>query len=196
MIACLADARYLVSSGRPVAATARLRLILATHPDNEEAWLWFAALQSDPANRRNALIQVLALNPRNPKALRGLAGLTPRQPHPYSLWHRQVSRGPTTALALAPRPRYALWDRYQSRPSTGTALAVACERPLAWPATTHTRRSRSRIAPRTPFFSTLLATACFVGALALGLEVGHRLLDPATAILQTALPRAVALLLP
>lgn len=169
MIACLADARYLAQTGRPAAATARLRLILAVEPENEEAWLWFAALQSDLAARRDALLRVVALNPHNVQALRGLGRSLSRQAPPYSLWNR----------------------RYPNR-SAQPGRAVARAEPIVSASAATAAETVATSAPGVSLFSTLLVTACFTGALALGLEVGRRIIEPLTAMLQTALPQVLA----
>jgi hypothetical protein len=57
-------------------ARAHFRAAILSNPRNEDAWLWMAAAVADQKERHYCLGRVLALNPNNPVAQRGLAELT------------------------------------------------------------------------------------------------------------------------
>jgi hypothetical protein len=57
-------------------ARAHFRAAILSNPRNEDAWLWMAAAVVDQKERYYCLGRVLALNPNNPVAQRGLAELT------------------------------------------------------------------------------------------------------------------------
>src|SRR5512139_1526609 len=50
-------------------------LALVSDPRNENAWLWLSAVARDDAEKEEALLQVLALNPKNPTATNELQKL-------------------------------------------------------------------------------------------------------------------------
>lgn len=83
--------------------TARRLLTRAVrrYPDSEAAWLWLSAVLDTPQGRAFCLRQVLALNPENQMAQRGLAAL------------EKVGAGPVVVAqplaAPAPRPRPRNW---------------------------------------------------------------------------------------
>ncbi len=69
----LQQAIDLAKAGRREEAEALLRQILAQQPDNEAAWMWLSGVTRDQAVKREALTNVLAINPHNRLAQRGLA---------------------------------------------------------------------------------------------------------------------------
>jgi hypothetical protein len=101
-------------------STARHLLTRAVrrHPDSETAWLWLGAVLDTPQGRAFCLRKVLALNPANQMAQRGLAAL------------EKVAAGPVVvAQPLPARPTATL------RPWPGNwsaAVAAATSRSRSW----------------------------------------------------------------
>jgi hypothetical protein len=73
-----------VKSGDKTQAFELLSRALAAEPRHEIGWLWLSGVVADDAERYYCLEQVLAINPRNAAAQRGLSllphGLTPTSP--------------------------------------------------------------------------------------------------------------------
>ena len=99
-------------------STARriLAQVIQDDPRSEAAWLWLSAVLDTPQARAFCLRQVLALNPRNQTAQKGLAALEAAPPAPTV-----VARTPPTG-ALLPAPvsrataeRGARWRSLASR---------------------------------------------------------------------------------
>ncbi len=76
----LRDAIAAVRDGRRGTAYDLLHQIVAADPDNSEAWLWLSGVEVEPAAQRAALERVVALEPGNTRALRGLAWLEEHYP--------------------------------------------------------------------------------------------------------------------
>jgi hypothetical protein len=79
-------------SGNFGAARALLRALVTQQPDLAQVWLVLATVAETRAEQRNALEQVLALDPRNEPAQRGLA-------------HMRAAETGVAALAAAPNGR-------------------------------------------------------------------------------------------
>ena len=71
-------------AGRKAEARRLLETILEADERNEQAWLWLGAVVDDPQERITCLENVLALNPNNETARRGLAALRAASPPPAS----------------------------------------------------------------------------------------------------------------
>lgn len=87
MPATLSQAIAAIKAGDKVIGQYLLAEVLKAEPNNEAAWLWKASLSETPEQRRQCLEQVLAINPGNELARRGLATLNatgPSQPKPAS----------------------------------------------------------------------------------------------------------------
>ncbi|MFV9503824.1 MAG: tetratricopeptide repeat protein [Oscillochloridaceae bacterium umkhey_bin13] len=114
----LAQGIAAAQAGRQAEARATLLKVLQADGHNETAWLWLSGLTEKPAERRYCLEHVLAINPTNAHARRGLAllyqaaqpkpqpGVAPRGGDPSN--HNapqpsQVSQPPTPMVA-APVP--------------------------------------------------------------------------------------------
>lgn len=59
-------------AGHKAEARPLLRAVTESEPSNELAWLWLAGVAESPHDAMAALQRVLAINPTNPQALRGL----------------------------------------------------------------------------------------------------------------------------
>src|SRR5687767_2385708 len=57
------------------AARQAFQAVIRQDPRSESAWLWMSGLVDDPAQQRDCLQRVLALNPQNEHARRGLERL-------------------------------------------------------------------------------------------------------------------------
>jgi hypothetical protein len=66
-----------VKAGDKAAGQRLLAEVIRGDPRNEAAWLWMAAALDSDEQRRTCLERVLAINPDNPAARRGLARLGP-----------------------------------------------------------------------------------------------------------------------
>jgi hypothetical protein len=64
-----------VKAGDKAAGQRLLAEVIRDDPRNEAAWLWMAAALDSDEQRRTCLERVLAINPDNPTARRGLARL-------------------------------------------------------------------------------------------------------------------------
>ncbi|MBL8056737.1 MAG: hypothetical protein JNK29_08565 [Anaerolineales bacterium] len=86
---------------------ARQLLTAATQrdPRHELAWLWLSAAHDDAAFKRICLEKVLALNPQNPNARRGLQLLDGGAPRPVSVFSTPEAPLPGPAGPAAPVAR-------------------------------------------------------------------------------------------
>jgi hypothetical protein len=66
-----------IKAGDKAAGRRLLAAVIRNDPRNEAAWLWMAAALDSDEQRRTCLERVLAINPDNPTARRGLASLGP-----------------------------------------------------------------------------------------------------------------------
>ncbi len=88
--------------------------VIRNDPRNEAAWLWMSAVLDSDEQRRTCLERVLAINPGNPTARRGLASLGPAAQPPLSPPATPAklggtpSPGATSATGRARRARAAL----------------------------------------------------------------------------------------
>ncbi len=104
--ATLAQAIAAARAGRHDEARATLLKVLEADERNESAWLWLSGVVSTPAERRVCLENVLAINPANEHARRGLA-LLDSQPAPSGastvrLTPPAAPAAPAVAAAPAP----------------------------------------------------------------------------------------------
>jgi len=67
--------RQAIREGKRSEARQLLTRVLRDNPRSETAWLWLSAIVDDPAKERQCLERVLAIDPDNEIAQRGLAGL-------------------------------------------------------------------------------------------------------------------------
>ncbi len=74
------EAIALARAGDRGAAYRLLRGVTTEDPFNAEAWLWLGGVTSDPVEQRAALERVIALDPGNTRAQRGLQALRTRNP--------------------------------------------------------------------------------------------------------------------
>jgi hypothetical protein len=118
-------------SGQLEQARALLIQVVQQQPRHELAWLWLSGCVGDDAERRYCLEQVLAINPANTAAQRGLAQLpaTPsaRSPLPPSL-PRCAAPGCTEQVARAGhRFCYAHWKAMQAPAPMAPAPATTSQ---------------------------------------------------------------------
>ncbi len=73
-------ARQAARAGQKETARRLLAQVLREQPRSEQAWLWLSAVLEKPAERVAALRQVLAINPRNELARKGLRALGAEEP--------------------------------------------------------------------------------------------------------------------
>jgi hypothetical protein len=66
-----------IKAGDKVGGRRLLAVVIRSDPRNEAAWLWMSAATDSDEQRRACLERVLAINPDNSTARRGLAGLGP-----------------------------------------------------------------------------------------------------------------------
>lgn len=85
---------------------ARELLTAATRrdPRQEQAWLWLSAAHDDVTFKRICLQKVLALNPKNPHARRGLELLDGGAARPTSVFAAPEPAAPSLPPAQPPRP--------------------------------------------------------------------------------------------
>ena len=74
-----------------------LTQVIQDEPDSEAAWLWLSSVLDTPQGRAHCLRQVLALNPRNQTAQKGLAALEAAQPAPTIIAQTPPSEVPLPA---------------------------------------------------------------------------------------------------
>ena len=100
------------------------------HPESETAWLWLSSVLDTPQGRAHCLQRVLALDPDNAAAQRGLAALERARPAP-ALVARPVP--PAEPGADVVQQRLAALDRGHPAPApaAGSAAAVARALPVA-----------------------------------------------------------------
>jgi Flp pilus assembly protein TadD len=118
-VADLAQGIAAARAGRHAEARAALLKALEADDRNESAWLWLSGVMATAAERRICLENVLAINPANDHARRGLA-----------LLEAQPPQAPAAPVA-APNPRPltaappALW--LPGPPATGATIALSPE---------------------------------------------------------------------
>jgi Tol biopolymer transport system component len=89
----LRDGIAAVKKGDRATARTLLTRVVEQDADNEKAWMWLAATSTNPDERREFLLKVLAINPSNERAQQAIASLamqstpepiqeTPVQPEP------------------------------------------------------------------------------------------------------------------
>ncbi|PMP73308.1 MAG: hypothetical protein C0183_23065, partial [Roseiflexus castenholzii] len=71
-----------IRAGDQARARQLLSQAVQLDPQNERGWLWLSGALTDPAQRRYCLERVLAINPKNEIAQRGLASLKPAASSP------------------------------------------------------------------------------------------------------------------
>jgi twitching motility two-component system response regulator PilG len=73
-----------------------LRQVVADDPDSEQGWMWLAAVCDSPAEGQAHLCRVLAINPNNKAARKGL-----------EYYRAKLAKAPPAAAPAAPRPATA-----------------------------------------------------------------------------------------
>jgi hypothetical protein len=76
--AMLQDGVAALKAGRKADAKRILTQIVDTQEDNEEAWLWLSACVDTPEEQQICLENVIAINPNNQKARKGLEAISKR----------------------------------------------------------------------------------------------------------------------
>ncbi len=104
-------------SGNHAEARLVLRQALAADPKNEQAWLWLSAVEATNSEKIAALQRVLAINPQNAAAQRGLDLLKPTQIDFANLG--QTSTAAPAKASFSPPPARAAGNNslLQTRPS-------------------------------------------------------------------------------
>ena len=107
MLPRLEEAIKVIKAGDKAAGRQMLADILQADLNNELAWLWLSSVVDSPEEKRKYLRRVLAINPANKAAQRGLALLAqeaPDQPEPTGpakIDYRPESPGPLLARIAA-----------------------------------------------------------------------------------------------
>lgn len=104
MLPTLQDAIKAIKAGNKQAGREFLAEILQNDPDNEMAWLWLAGVVESNERRRQCLERVLALNPANQAAQRGLAALPPKPSGPPPVAPPRAEPAGPLQARLAARP--------------------------------------------------------------------------------------------
>jgi hypothetical protein len=109
--------------GKKAEARGLLADLLRHYPHDEEAWLAMAGLVENPAQKRECLSRVLAINPKNKSARQSLARLDSGEPEPEPA-------GPGSGLKRRQRPaggrgRRAPVPRWMWQTLIGTAVVAA-----------------------------------------------------------------------
>ena len=111
-----------------------LTQVIQEDPRSEAAWLWLSSVLDTPQGRAHCLRQVLALNPRNQTAQKGLAALEAVPPAPAIVARVPPAAGtrepaPVAAAPAEPAPawRGLAWRSLVGRPQfwQGTLLSLA-----------------------------------------------------------------------
>ena len=114
-------------------------------PDSETAWLWLSSVLDTPQGRAHCLQRVLALNPDNAAARRGLAALEQARPAPAIVAQpakpppRTEAPPPAVAHADVVQQRLAALDRGRPAPATARAEPSAQALPSRPPLYRHKR---------------------------------------------------------
>ena len=87
-------------AGDKTAARRLLTQVIQDDPGSEAAWLWLSSVLETPQGRAHCLHQVLALNPRNQTAQKGLAALEAAPPAPAIVARTLPSEAPPPTEAL------------------------------------------------------------------------------------------------
>ncbi len=99
-------------AGRRADARNLLSRAVLSDPHSEQAWLWLAGAVDDPLQQRDCLERVLAINPANQAARRGLAAIAASSP---------------VTPAEAPPPEPAPPPRAAAQSSTGDAPVASTD---------------------------------------------------------------------
>mgnify|MGYP001821045601 FL=1 len=102
-------------------STARqlLTQVIQDDPGSEAAWLWLSSVLDTPQGRAHCLRQVLALNPRNQTAQKGLAALEVAPPAPAIVAQAPPAEAPparVTPVAPVPAEPASSWRELVGRP--------------------------------------------------------------------------------
>lgn len=92
-----------LKAGDTVKARDVLTQVTELDPRNEVAWLWLSGAVTTDAEKRRCLEQVIAINPQNAAAQRGLAMLPPAALPPITTPIATPDSLPAAALVSAPR---------------------------------------------------------------------------------------------
>ena len=94
-----------------------LTQVIQDDPGSEAAWLWLSSVLDTPQGRTFCLRQVLALNPRNQTAQKGLAALEVVPPAPAIVAQEPPATPPLSPpVAPAPPGRASTWRDLIGRP--------------------------------------------------------------------------------
>lgn len=101
------------------AARQLLTRAVRRQPDSEGAWLWLSSVLDTPQGRAHCLRRVLALNPQNQAAQRGLAALEQAPPAPAL-----VARPADVGIGIDALPRPVLYRQKRFWQAVVACLAV------------------------------------------------------------------------
>jgi hypothetical protein len=144
-----------IKAGDKAAGRRLLAAVIRNDPRNEAAWLWMAAALDSDEQRRTCLERVLAINPDNPTARRGLASLGPALGGTGPTFGRTSPASQPPGLASSGTPPWA----GQALPSVGQALPSVGQ---ALPSVGQARRARAVL----PWWSLLIAFGATVAVCA------------------------------
>jgi hypothetical protein len=158
-----------IKAGDKAAGRRLLAAVIRENPRDEAAWLWMSAAIDVDEQRRTCLERVLAINPDNATARRGLASLGPTLGGTGPTFGRTgpASQPPGLASPGTPPPAgQARPSAGQARPSAGQARPSAGQaRPSvgqARPSVGQARRARAVL----PWWSLLIAFGATVAVCA------------------------------
>ncbi len=119
-----------VKAGNRTEGREWLMKALEADDHNEQAWLWLSGAVSSPEDRRVCLENVLALNPENSLAQKGLAKLEETAVSPDTPVHRQTIQRQRTAVSTAqallyPERQEETWEWVDPTPSMTPGEAAA-----------------------------------------------------------------------
>jgi hypothetical protein len=112
----LAQAIQAVKAGNRAEARQLLQTLLKQEPGNEQAWLWLSAAVTNHEAQIKCLQQVLAINPANQSAQRGLAKLTATPEPPPAPAPITSQPTPLTPRPSIPTPPGATFDSHPAIP--------------------------------------------------------------------------------
>ena len=130
----LAQGILAARAGEKSKARQLLTQVIQEDPRSEAAWLWLSSVLETPQGRAHCLRQVLALNPRNQTAQKGLAALEAVPPAPAIVASVPPAAGtrdpvPVAAAPAGPVPagRGLAWRGLVGRPQfwQGTLICLA-----------------------------------------------------------------------
>ncbi len=123
----LARAIAAARAGDRSVARQLLTQVIQDDPKSEAAWMWLSSVLDTPQGRAFCLRQVLALNPDNRTALKGLAALEKAPPAPAIVAQEPPAPMPLAPVAPPQARRGLSWRDVVARPGfwQGTLLSLA-----------------------------------------------------------------------